>query len=540
MREEAIPPVEAMQPWSLTMDKFIDHAARWHGTRHVAYRRPDGKVSRQNWASIRDDAARLSSALGAHGILLGDRVGTLGMNSARHVAAWFGIMGMGAVCHTLNPRFSDEQLVYIINHGGDRVILVDRQYLPLIEKLRPQCPAVEKIIILDEDGEGGWDEFVGGHEAAYDWGRFDENAAAGLCYTSGTTGDPKGVLYTHRSNYLHTLMIIQPDVYAIGTSEVLMPIVPMFHANGWGLIFAAAAVGCKLVLPGSRLDGASLHDLMEEEGVTVAAAVPTVWLALLDHLEASGSELTSLRRIAVGGAACPEAVIRALMDRGIEVRHNWGMTETSPVGTAGTFVPEVQSMLAAEQMRYRLSQGRPVVGTDLRIIGEDGAELPRDGESVGEFQIRGHSVVGRYYLADAPAVDHESFFNTGDVGSIDAYGAMRITDRAKDVIKSGGEWISSVDIENMAMAHPGVRMAAAVGIRHPKWNERPLLLIERAGDIDVDAASIRDLLAERLARWALPDAILFVDAVPIGATGKIDKKALRMRYANFYEGSNPA
>ncbi|MBB6123704.1 long-chain fatty acid--CoA ligase [Sphingobium subterraneum] len=535
MQEEAVPPVGTMQAWSLTIDRFIDHAARWHGERKVVSRGFDGDITSMSWADIRRKAARLSNALAAHGIVLGDRVGTLAMNSGRHIAAWFGIMGMGAICHTLNPRFSDEQLLYIINHGGDRIILTDRQYWPVLERLLPQCPAVEKVVVLDGDGGDGWDAFLADHDDNVLWGEFDENVAAGLCYTSGTTGDPKGVLYTHRSNSLHTLMIMQPDVYAIGANEVLMPIVPMFHANGWGLIFAAAAVGCKLVLPGARLDGASLHELMEQEGVTVAAAVPTVWLTLLGHLRETRQSLSTLRRISVGGAACSEAIFRGLMDHGIEVRHNWGMTETSPVGTGGVLLPEIQQMSDEEQMRFRLSQGRPIIGTDLRIVDEDGKELPRDGVAIGEFQIRGHSIAGRYYRTDRSALDKDGFFSTGDVGTIDGYGTMRITDRSKDVIKSGGEWISSVDIENMALAHPGVKMAAAIGVSHPKWNERPLLLVERSGEGDVTAEDIRDMLAARLARWAVPDAIEFVDEIPLGATGKIDKKVLRARYAGYYE-----
>ncbi len=529
-----------MQRWPLTMDKFIDHAARWHPTRELVSRRHDGALHRTTWREVRSTAARLSNALLAHGIQTGDRVGTLAMNSGRHAAAWFGIMGIGAVCHTLNPRFSEDQLRYVVNHGGDRLLIADRQYATAVEKLKQHCPTIERVIFLDDDGPAGWSEFLDGQIDSVRWGNFDENVAAGLCYTSGTTGDPKGVVYTHRSNYLHTMMIIQPDVYAIGANEVLMPIVPMFHANGWGLIFAAAATGCKLVLPGPYLDGASLFDLMEREGATTAAAVPTVWMTLLDHLRATGSRWSTLRRIFVGGAACAENTIRALMEHGIDVRHNWGMTETSPVGTAGLLGPEILRMTADEQLRYRTAQGRLIIGTDLRIVGEDGCELPHDGKSVGAFRVRGHSVVDRYFRAPSSSLDDEGYFDTGDVGTIDEHGVIRITDRSKDVIKSGGEWISSVEIENMATTHPGVRMAAAVGIDHPKWDERPILLVERVEGASVDADEIRDLLKAGLARWALPDAILFVDDIPIGATGKIDKRRLRERYERYYtEQSTP-
>ncbi|WP_313803204.1 long-chain fatty acid--CoA ligase [Sphingobium sp.] len=523
-----------MQSWPLTVDRFIDHAARWHADVPIASRNHEGAITHMSWEGVRRDASRLSHALAAHGIMPGDRIGTLAMNGVRHVAAWFGIMGMGAICHTLNPRFSDEQLSYIINHAADRLIFIDRQFLPLVDRLRSQCPVIERVVVLDGDGGGGWERFLNGHGEDYPWGRFDENSGSGLCYTSGTTGAPKGVLYTHRSNYLHTMMILQPDSFNLGAGDIVMPVVPMFHANGWGLIFAAAAVGAKLVLPGSRLDGASLHDLIEREGVTVTAGVPTVWLSLLAYLKDTGKRPGKLKRVFVGGAACSEAIIRAFDQYCVEVQHVWGMTELSPVGTSGRPTPEVQALSHDEQIPYRLAQGRSMIGVDLRIVDEQGKELPRDGKSVGAIQIRGHSVVGRYYRSDAPALDADGFFDTGDVGTIDAHGYMRITDRAKDVIKSGGEWISSVDIEINAMNHPGVELAAAIGVLHPKWNERPLLLLKRSVNSDVTEEEIRELLSNRLARWAVPDAILFVDDIPLGATGKIDKKPLRARYRDYY------
>ncbi|MBW8296359.1 MAG: long-chain fatty acid--CoA ligase [Sphingopyxis sp.] len=524
-----------MQSWSLTTDKFIDHAARWHGHIPVVSRNHEGQVSGTTWQHIRSDAARLSNALAARGIRPGDRVATLAMNGAEHVAAWFGIMGMGAICHTLNPRFSDEQLVYIINHATDRIIFADRQFVPLIERLRAACSSIEQVVVLDEAGPDGWASFLDGYGDRYLWGQFDENIGAGLCYTSGTTGLPKGVLYTQRSNYLHTLMIIQPDSFDLGAKDVILPAVPMFHANGWGLVFAAAAVGAKLVLPGSRVDGASLYDLIEREGVTASAGVPTVWLGLLGYLEKSGKKLGALKRVYVGGAACSEALIRAFARHGVEVQHLWGMTEISPVGTSGRPRPDVEAMPFEDQIPYRLAQGRSMIGVDLRIADDGGRELPRDGKSVGAIQIRGHSVVERYFRAGDIAVNGDGFFDTGDVGTIDEQGYMRITDRAKDVIKSGGEWISSVDIENSAMSHPGVELAAAIGVPHPKWNERPLLLVKLADTADVSASGIQNLLSEKLARWAVPDAIIFVDEIPIGATGKIDKKLLRATYSSHYE-----
>ncbi|TNE37843.1 MAG: fatty-acid--CoA ligase [Sphingomonadales bacterium] len=523
-----------MQAWPLTVNKFIEHAARWHGSRTVVSRAFDGSINRMSWADIHRHAAHLSNALVAYGIGQGDRVATLAMNSGRHVAAWYGIMGMGAICHTLNPRLSVEQLVYIINHAADRIVFVDRQFMPLIEQLQPQCPSLQTAIILDEDGQGCWDAFVDGQSDSFDWGAFDENSGAGLCYTSGTTGNPKGVLYTHRSNYLHTMMALQPDALGIGVREVIMPVVPMFHANGWSIPFAASAAGCKMVMPGAHLDGQSLHDLIEKESVTLVAGVPTVWFGLLEYVRKNGKEFTSLKRLFVGGAACAESLIRDFADYGVDVVHTWGMTELSPIGTVGRLTPEVLDLADDEQLGYRMAQGRPLLGIDMRVADENGQELSRDGATIGAIQVRGQAIVGRYFRAEEIALNDDGFFDTGDVGTIDARGYMRITDRAKDVIKSGGEWISSVDLENAAMSHPGVQLAAAVGIAHPKWNERPLLLVKRKAGNDVTEEDIHDVLARKLARLAIPDAILFTDDIPLGATGKIDKKRIRADYKDFY------
>lgn len=521
----------SMQRWSLTVDKFIDHAARWHGGTEIVSRTAAGAIVRTDWAALRMDAARLTGALFEWGISPGDRVATLAMNGAPHLAAWFGIMGMGAVCHTLNPRLSEEQLVYIINHAEDRAVLADREFSPLLDRLRARCPSIQNVVLFDGDGDAGWEAILAGRGSVQPWGGFDEETAAGLCYTSGTTGTPKGVLYTHRSNYLHTLMIVQPDVFNISARDVVLPVVPMYHANAWGLTFAVAAVGAKLVLPGPKLDGASLYELLESEKVTLTAGVPTVWQTLLSFMAEHGLRFGALQRAMVGGAPCPESLIRAFAELGVEAQHNWGMTETSPLGTSGTLLPDVAALPLDQQMPARLKQGRVPAGVDMRIVDERGSILAHDGRTPGFLGVRGHSIVQRYFREDEDATDGDGFFDTGDVGSIDASGLLHITDRAKDLIKSGGEWISSAELESFAMCHPTVAIAAAIAAPDPKWGERPLLLLELKPGAVADAAGVRSLLEARMARWAVPDVIHFIDALPLGATGKIDKRALRERYA---------
>ncbi|TQV78935.1 long-chain-fatty-acid--CoA ligase [Exilibacterium tricleocarpae] len=522
-----------MQAWPLTVDRFIDHAARWYGNHEIVSRLADGAVVRTSWAELLLQAKRVSNALLASGIKPGDRVGTLAMNSAHHLACWYGIMGIGAVCHTLNPRLSDEQLTYIINHAEDRLIFADKDFTEIVARLLPSCPAVEKVVSIDDTES--WEGFTSGHSVDVVWGMFDEQAAAGLCYTSGTTGDPKGVLYSHRSNYLHTMMTIQPNAMNLGIGDVIMPVVPMFHANAWGLAFAAPAVGSKLVLPGARLDGASLYELMENEGVTVTAGVPTVWQNLLQYISEHGLQLSSLKRVLVGGAACPRNVFDDFNALGVEVVHAWGMTELSPLGTCGTMDNEISTLPRAEQMQYRVKQGRVLMGIDIRIVDDKGAELPRDGKTSGFLQVRGHSVVAAYYKKDGSVLDADGFFDTGDIATIDPRGFMRITDRAKDVIKSGGEWISSVDMENTVMSHPGIELAAVIGVPHPKWDERPLLIVKRHPGQSVTAADLQAHIARSAAKWEVPDAVLFVDHIPLTATGKLDKKHLRGQYGASWQ-----
>ncbi|WP_076068518.1 long-chain-fatty-acid--CoA ligase [Sphingomonas montana] len=522
-----------MQDWPMTVDRIIDHAATWHGTVPLVERAVDGFRS-AGWADVRSRARRLSGALLAAGIRPGDRVATMAWNGIAHIEAWFGIMGIGAVCHTLNPRLFADQIVWIVNHAADRILIVDATLYPVIAPLRARMPTLERILVIAADtgalpdGTTDYDAFVADGDNGAAWGQFDENSACGLCYTSGTTGNPKGVLYSHRSNYLHTLMTLQADIMGLSSRDVVLPIVPMFHANAWGLVFSAPAVGAQMVLPGPRLDGASVAELIERHGVTFSAAVPTVWLALLQYLKASGRRPDTLRRVAIGGSACPAAIIRDFNDLyGVEVVHLWGMTETSPVGSCGAMTPALAALPHAEQLPWRLKQGRPALGIDMRLVADDGTALPHDGRTVGHLLVRGPAVVRAYLNDPTPILDEDGWFDTGDIATIDGQGFMQITDRAKDVIKSGGEWISSIEIENIVVGHPQVAVAAVIGIPHPKWDERPLLIVQPIPGRTPAAADLLAHLDGRIARWWMPDRAVFLSAIPLGATGKIDKKALR-------------
>ncbi|MCA6288494.1 long-chain-fatty-acid--CoA ligase [Phenylobacterium sp.] len=532
-----------MQDWPLTVDRILDHAKAWHGDREIVSRSVEGPVVRTTYAEVHARAKRCSNALKALGIQPGDRVATLAWNTARHLEAWYGIMGIGAVCHTLNPRLFSEQLVYIINHAEDRVIFTDLTFLPILAQIRDQIPTVKHFIVLTDDahmtdqlpGALAYETLIAGQSEDCAWGGFDENTPAGLCYTSGTTGNPKGVLYTHRSNFLHTLVTASADVLGIGGRDTILPIVPMFHANAWGIAFSAPAVGAKLVMPGPRLDGASVHELIEAEGVTFSAAVPTVWQMLLAHLRQTGGKLTAMKRVAIGGSAVPEAIVRGFRDEyGVDVTHAWGMTETSPLGTIASPSHKVAEMDEETQLSFKLKQGRPPLGIDLRLLDDNGKELPHDGQTFGRLMVKGPFVVGQYFKADGGEIlDSEGFFDTGDVATIDEYGYMQITDRAKDVIKSGGEWISSIEIENIAAGHPKAELAAVIGVAHPKWDERPLLMVKlRPGESGTREEFLK-FLDGKIAKWWTPDDVVFVDDIPLGATGKIDKKILRQRMVDY-------
>ncbi|WP_165185686.1 long-chain-fatty-acid--CoA ligase [Caulobacter soli] len=541
-----------MQHGALTVDKIIDHAAQWHGGREVVSRSVEGPIVRTTYAAIHDRAKRVSNALLALGIKPGDRVGTLAWNTARHMEAWYGIMGVGAVCHTLNPRLFPEQIAWIANHAGDRAIFVDLTFMPIIAGILQHLPSVEHVVVFTDrahmpadfkpagetpnfKGLLCFEDLVEQFGADCAWGGFDEGTAAGLCYTSGTTGDPKGVLYSHRSNVLHTLITLQPDVMGLSQKDVILPVVPMFHANAWGVAFSAPGTGAKMVMPGAKMDGASIFELLDTEGVTFSAAVPTVWQMLLQYLKESGAKLPVLRKVVIGGAACPEHIIRAFQeDYDVEVVHAWGMTETSPVGTLSVMTDELEKLPYDQQMPYRLKQGRPPLGVELKLTDDAGQRLPHDGKSFGNLKIRGPIIAAEYFRgAGGKILDDEGFFDTGDVATIDDHGFMQITDRAKDVVKSGGEWISTIDIENIALGHPKAAMTAVIGVAHPKWDERPILLVKLKEGESATKEEFLEFLQGKIAKWWMPDDVVFVDDIPLGATGKIDKKLIRQRMKDY-------
>ena len=533
-----------MQNWGLTVDRILEHANTWHGDVQVASRSAEGSIVRTSYSEIYGRAKQVSSALRALGVGIGDRVATLAWNTPRHLECWYGIMGIGAVCHTLNPRFDADQLCYVVNDAQDRVVFADAAFLPVLLEHRARMPSVEHVVVLtDEAGMGGahapgvvcFETLIAQQPKECLWGGFDENTAAGLCYTSGTTGHPKGVLYAHRSNFLLTYVALGADCLGLSATDVVLPLVPMFHANGWTIIFSAPAVGAKLVLPADKLDGASIHELLETERVTISAAVPTVWQLLLNHLRETKGALTTLKRIATGGSALPEAILRAFQDDyGIEVRHAWGMTETSSLGTVGGPSSAVAALPADEQVRYSLKQGRVPLGVEMKLTDEEGRRLPRDGATFGKLKVKGPFVARRYFNREGEDIlDDEGFFDTGDIATIDARGYMQITDRAKDVIKSGGEWISSIEIENVAMGHPKTALCAVIAAAHPKWDERPLLLVKLKPGEQGTKQEFVDYLKGKIPKWWTPDDVVFLEEIPLGSTGKVDKKRLRERMKGY-------
>lgn len=522
-----------MQPYSLTLDKFIDHAAKWHGSTEVVTG-GEGGGARIGYAALRERANRLSGAFAALGLSAGDNLATLAWNSQAHMECWYGAMGTGIVCHTLNPRLAPAHLAAMIHQAENRVLAISPGLAPLVEDLLARCPGIEHVVLFDEPGPASvaptsdrarvWhlEDLLAEHGAAVAWGGFDENAPAGLCFTSGTTGMPKGVTYTHRSNYLHTTHLMAADVIGITARDSVLVGVPMFHANGWGFAFAGPAAGAKLVLPGRNQDGASLAKLINDEGVTVAAGVATVWLGLVDHLEQTGGTVPSLQRILLGGSSVPQA----LMDRfearlGVTVQTSWGMTELSPVGTVTP---------ANAPVRVSSKSGKPPLGVDLRLTDEAGVPLPdqRDGE--GRLWVKAASAVERYFGQHDTATDAEGWFDTGDLARIDGDGNLSITGRAKDLIKSGGEWINPGEIEAIVGALPDVALVAVVGRAHPRWGERPVLVIEERQGADLSDETLLDALRGRIASWWLPDAIVRVPAMPLALTGKIDKMRLRAEH----------
>ncbi|WP_242096211.1 AMP-binding protein [Sphingomonas sp. CROZ-RG-20F-R02-07] len=517
-----------MQPYSLTVDKFLDHAAKWFGDREVVEAAHGTGVRRIGYAAMHERSNRLSGALGHMGLRPGDRVATLAWNTLHHLELYYAVMGAGMVCHTLNPRLSTAHLVGMIREAEDRMIAVAADLMPLWRELAPHCPTVEQVIVLDSrddapapDGAIAYEALLREHGASRAWGGFDEETPAGLCYTSGTTGPPKGVVYTHRSNYLHTLRTLQADSIALTASDVLLLGVPMFHANGWGLPFAAPAAGTKLVLPGRVLDGASLARLIRDEGVTVAVGVQTVWLGLTDHVEAHGIALPSLRRVVIGGSKCPDALIRHMENiLGASVQTSWGMTELSPTGTIAPpgDVPGAST-----------GSGRPIIGVDLKLTDAEGATLAEQRGVEGRLWVKGQSVIDRYYKSDVSLLDADGYFDTGDLATIDADGNLTINGRAKDLIKSGGEWINPTEIETVIGRHPAIRHVAVIARADAKWGERPVLIVEMAERLD--PAMLLGLLRGEVADWWIPAEIAEVAPMPLAATGKIDKARLRADYA---------
>jgi acyl-CoA synthetase (AMP-forming)/AMP-acid ligase II len=524
----------------LMIGSIITHAARFHGDTEIVARLPGGAVHRSTYRELGARTAQLAHALRLLGVEPGERIATLAWNTHRHVELYYAIAGIGAVCHTINPRLHPDQIASIAAHADDRYVFADTTFVPLLEALAPRLPCVRGYVVLCDEGAMPetslpnalcYESVIANRPTQIDWPVFDERSAAGLCYTSGTTGEPKGVLYSHRSTVLHAMSGCMAEMTRLTeSSRCLMPIVPMYHANAWGFPFTAPMMGAKLVLPGAAHDPASLYELLEGEGVQTAAAVPTIWLALLDYLETTGKELRALRALRVGGAAAPETMIAAFERRGIEVIHGWGMTETSPVCTTGSLKPKHRDPVTRK--RYQRRAGRCIYGVQMRIVDDAGRTLPDDGEAQGELQVRGPWIASAYYANEAATVQTftaDGWLRTGDICTLDADGYLTIRDRSKDLIKSGGEWISSIDLENAALTHPAIAQAAAIAIPHERWGERPLLVVVRRAGTTLERENVLEHLAGKVAKWWLPDEVLFTDALPLTASGKVSKKALRER-----------
>jgi fatty-acyl-CoA synthase len=529
-----------MQDWPLLCHRIIDHAAINHGERIVITRSIEGPIHQTNYTEIRARALQVAQRLERDGIRLGDRVATLAWNTWRHLESWYGILGIGAVYHTINPRLFPDQIAWIINHAGDRVMMTDLTFVPLLEKIADKLPSIERYIIFTDAAHMPatslrnavpYETWLADADGDFAWKAFDENTAAGMCYTSGTTGHPKGVVYSHRSNVLHTLLSLQPDAIGLSSRDVVLPIVPMFHANSWGLAFSSPMAGAALVMPGAKLDGASIYELLNEFKVTLTGAVPTVWLLLLQHLEKTGGQLPYLERVVIGGSACPRAMIKTFEeDYDVKVFHAWGMTEMSPIGTVGSIKPQLAQLASDALLDVKQKQGYAPFGVEMKITDDANKPLPWDGKTFGRIKVRGFAVARGYFKEDRDVIDDEGFFDTGDVGTMDSHGYMQITDRSKDVIKSGGEWISSIDLENLAVGHPKVAEAAVIGVRHPKWDERPLLVVVLKEGQSATKDEILGFLKGKIANWWMPDDVVFVGSIPHTATGKIQKTVLRDQF----------
>src|SRR5579885_74496 len=533
-----------MQDWPLLCHRIIDHAAKFHGGRKVITRSVEGPIVETNYAAIRTRAKKVAQRLEKDGIKLGDRVATLAWNTWRHLEVWYGILGLGAIYHTVNPRLFPDQIVWIVNHAEDRMMIADLTFVPLLEQIADKLPTIERYVILTDAAHMpktalrnaiAYEDWIAEEDGGFAWRQFDENTAAGMCYTSGTTGNPKGVLYSHRSNVLHAMMASLPDAKGISSRDVVMPVVPMFHANCWSLAFSTPMMGATMVMPGAKMDGASIYELLTKYKVTFTAAVPTVWLMLLQDLEKTGGKLPYLKRVVIGGSACPRAMTKTFQDKyGVEVVHAWGMTEMSPLGSLCTMKPEYAALSGEAKLDIQQKQGHPPFGVDMKITDDQGKELPWDGKTFGRLKVRGPAVAKAYYKGEGGEVfEADGWFDTGDVATMDEHGYMQITDRAKDVIKSGGEWISTIDLENLAVGHPKVAEAAAIGVKHPKWGERPLLVVVLKKGESASKDEILGFLEGKVAKWWLPDDLVFINEIPHTATGKIQKTALRKQFVDY-------
>jgi fatty-acyl-CoA synthase len=537
-----------MMNMPLLVSSLIEHADRLHGDTEIVSRLTEGGIHRYTYSSAHRRAKQLARALQALGVEMGDRIGTLAWNNHRHFELYFGISGMGAICHTINPRLFPEHISYIINHAEDCIIFFESSFLPLVERLAPHCPSVKAWVllsnpdILPHDASLPdllyYEELIDSHSDDFRWPIFDENQASSLCYTSGTTGNPKGVLYSHRSTILHTFASALPDSGSASARDVALPVVPMFHVNAWGIPYSAALVGAKLVLPGPYADGKSLYEIIEQEGVTSAGGVPTIWMGLLNYVQQHGLGFSTLKRGLIGGVACPPELIKSFEEEyGIQLQHGWGMTETSPIGTLNSFKAKHATLSAEERFALKAKQGRGIFGIQMEIVNSEGKPLPHDGKSFGDLLVRGLWVANSYFKNEdnSPLLTDDQgreWFYSGDVATIDPDGFMQITDRSKDIIRSGGEWISSIELENIAASHPAIAEAAVIGVPHAKWSERPLLLAVKKGNSEVSREELLTYFEGKVANWCYPDDALFVDSLPHSATGKLLKTKLREDFAN--------
>lgn len=534
-----------MQDRPLLISSMIEYAARYHGNTEIVTRTVEGPIHRYGYRDCEVRSRKLASALSSKlGVKLGDRIATVAWNGHRHMEIYYGVSGMGAVCHTINPRLFPEQIVYIVNHAEDAYIFVDLTFVPLLEKLADKLGCVKGYVVMTDrahmpetalENAICYEELIAEGDDGYEWPALDERTASSLCYTSGTTGNPKGVMYEHRSTVLHSLIVLTGEGLGLSSQDAVLPVVPMFHANAWGLPYAAPMCGAKIVMPGAKLDGASVFELLSTEKVTLTAGVPTVWLMLLNHMQEHKQTLPELKRVVIGGSAAPRSMIEAFQEQhGAHVVHAWGMTETSPLGTVGNLLPKHATLSKSEQLDVQVKQGRAVWGVELDIVDDDGKSMPRDGKAFGHLLVRGPWVTKGYFKGEGGNILNEGgWFDTGDIATLDPDGYMQITDRSKDVVKSGGEWISSIDLENTAVGHPDIAEAAVIGISHPKWSERPLLIVVKREGAELTKESVLGYLEGKVAKWWMPDDVQFVASIPHTATGKILKTALREQFKDY-------